>query len=158
MIKYFKIVKDLQDLKDQYRKLCKIHHPDLGGDTVIMQEINNEYEARLKSGEFNAEYEKTKSSVEIETALREVIEKICVFKKIAIEICGRWLWFSGETWRYKKILKEIGCRWSANKSMWYFRTEDNATTYKRRKPLNIDTIRKKYGSSRVEMRESCEIA
>lgn len=38
----------VEDLKNLYRKLAFIHHPDLGGNTEIMQEINAEYEYRLK--------------------------------------------------------------------------------------------------------------
>jgi len=47
-------VADLDDLKNQYRKLCRQHHPDLGGDLETMKKINLEYEARLNSGIFNA--------------------------------------------------------------------------------------------------------
>ena len=32
-----------QDIRNAYIKLSKIHHPDVGGDTRIMQLINNAY-------------------------------------------------------------------------------------------------------------------
>lgn len=42
-MKYFSTITSLGDLKKQYRDLAKANHPDLGGDTRIMQEINNEF-------------------------------------------------------------------------------------------------------------------
>jgi hypothetical protein len=114
--KYFTFVANLDDLKAQYRAFCKEHHPDLGGDVEIMKAINNEYSERLNSGIFNEEYERTNTSAGIEESLREIIEKTVCLKAISIEICGRWVWFSGETWRYKKYLKEIGCQWASKKN------------------------------------------
>jgi hypothetical protein len=49
-MKYFKINSDttLDDLKSQYRKLAKKNHPDAGGSSAIMQEINIEYKEALQ--------------------------------------------------------------------------------------------------------------
>lgn len=41
---YFANVATLDEGKARYRALTKQHHPDAGGDTVIMQEINAEWE------------------------------------------------------------------------------------------------------------------
>jgi len=153
--KHFKIVADLNDLKEQYRQLCKMYHPDLGGDTATMQEVNNEYEKRLKSGFFNAEMQDKKSSVEIEKGLRDVIQKVAVFKKASIEICGKWLWITGETWRYKKLLKEYGFLWSRNKTAWYWRQEQYKGKW--RGSSTLDQIRSKYGSSQIRNKECNEL-
>lgn len=45
MAKYFKNVNSLDDLKKQFRDLLKINHPDNGGDSETMKEINVEYDA-----------------------------------------------------------------------------------------------------------------
>lgn len=45
MTKYFKNVKSYEDLKNQYRELLKANHPDNGGNTETMKEINVEYDA-----------------------------------------------------------------------------------------------------------------
>lgn len=45
MVKYFKNVKSYENLKEQYKKLLKINHPDNGGKVEVMQEINVEYDA-----------------------------------------------------------------------------------------------------------------
>lgn len=41
---YFHNITSLSDLKKQYRELVKNNHPDKGGDTAVMQAINNEFE------------------------------------------------------------------------------------------------------------------
>lgn len=38
-------VKTWQEIKQQYRKLCLIHHPDKGGDKLHFQRIQEAYEA-----------------------------------------------------------------------------------------------------------------
>lgn len=40
--------KTLTELKVQYHNLARQHHPDLGGDTEVMQQINAEYSLRVK--------------------------------------------------------------------------------------------------------------
>lgn len=45
MSKYFVSVKSLADLKNQYRSLALVHHPDRGGDEETMKAINAEYDA-----------------------------------------------------------------------------------------------------------------
>ena len=41
---YFKQVQSLDDLKEQFKKLARTHHPDAGGDAEIMKQINQEYD------------------------------------------------------------------------------------------------------------------
>lgn len=45
MTKYFKNVKSLEDLKNQFKALARKNHPDAGGDAEIMKAINCEYDA-----------------------------------------------------------------------------------------------------------------
>lgn len=44
-MKWFNNPETLEDLKKQYKKLAFQNHPDRGGKTSDMQEINAEYEA-----------------------------------------------------------------------------------------------------------------
>ena len=41
---YFQNIHSLADLKKEYRRLAMLHHPDKGGDTVLMQKLNTEFE------------------------------------------------------------------------------------------------------------------
>lgn len=45
MTKYFKNVKSLEDLKEQFKALARKNHPDVGGNSETMKEINCEYDA-----------------------------------------------------------------------------------------------------------------
>ena len=44
-MKYFTNIHTLDELKAAYRRLALKYHPDMGGSTEIMQEINNEHDA-----------------------------------------------------------------------------------------------------------------
>ena len=47
MANFFENVTTLEELKREYRRLAFAYHPDCGGDTATMQQINNEYERRF---------------------------------------------------------------------------------------------------------------
>ena len=40
---YFQNIQSLADLKKEYRRLAMLHHPDKGGDTALMQQVNTEF-------------------------------------------------------------------------------------------------------------------
>ena len=52
----------LEDIKKAYRELVKIHHPDKGGDTKVMLEINAAWEI-LKKKHKNLNFNKVKNSI-----------------------------------------------------------------------------------------------
>lgn len=41
---YFKNIQSLNDLKEQFKKLAREHHPDTGGNVEVMKQINREYD------------------------------------------------------------------------------------------------------------------
>jgi len=43
-MKYFKNINTIEELKDEYRRLAFVNHPDIGGNVETMQEINAEFE------------------------------------------------------------------------------------------------------------------
>lgn len=81
-MKWFNNPETLEDLKKQYKKLAFQNHPDRGGKTSDMQEINAEYEAlfsRLKDTHKNAEgefYTARTATTETATEFMDIIEKL----------------------------------------------------------------------------------
>lgn len=75
---------------------------------------------------------------------------------IEIEVCGSWVWVTGDTKPHKEELKALSFRWSSNKSAWYFHRDG----YKKRskKSLTLDEIRGYYGSEKIEKEGSGKIA
>lgn len=102
-MKWFNNPETLEDLKKQYKKLAFQNHPDRGGKTSDMQEINAEYEAlfsRLKDTHKNAEgefYTARTATTETATEFMDIIEKLIHMEGIEIEVCGSWVWVTGDT-------------------------------------------------------------
>lgn len=164
-MKYFNNVSTLEDLRRQYKELLKKYHPDnANGSTATCQEINAEYDRLFKvlKDKHESKSDKTTDSTahtgssynanmydwENDKALREVLQKIINFEGIEIEIVGAWIWVSGNTYSYKKELKEIGFKWASNKKQWYFHTD--AFRKRSHKSLSMDDIRSYYGSTKVQ--------
>lgn len=161
MGKYFDHVTTLEELRRQYRDLLKKYHPDnVNGSTEATQEINAEYDRlfkvlknrhdtaqQSKADSNQSEYNKNMYDWENDKALRDVLQMIINFEGIEIELVGAWIWVSGNTYSYKKELKEIGFKWASQKKQWYFHTD--AYKKKSRKSLSMNDIRSYYGSTRV---------
>lgn len=87
--------------------------------------------------------------------LRETLNKVINFTGVTIEIIGEWIWISGNTYQYKKDLKEIGFRWASNKKAWYWHSEAFRKRSKRK--LTMNDIRNYYGSTEVQTEQSLYI-
>ena len=151
MYKYFvPTPATLDELKAQYRKLAMLHHPDRGGDLDTMKAINNEHDTifeMLKAG-YNATADADHQTTETAEEFRDILEVLMNLDGLEIELCGAWLWISGNTLAHKDALKAAGCGWSSNKKMWYWRHPENAGRYHKSKSTMTD-IRAKYGSERI---------
>jgi len=106
-----------------------------GGNPEKMKAINAEYEKAFnrlkdihnKAAEDDTTGKKRKMNETAEEYM-EVIQKIIAFSGIVIELCGSWVWVSGNTYEYKDAFKAAGFRWASKKKMWYWRSEADATT------------------------------
>ena len=147
MMKYFINCKSLEDLKAEYRRLVKLHHPDMGGDTETMQAINDEHDRvfEILKKQHNASADEYHQTTETAEEFRTLINELLKLSGVIVELCGNWVWLSGNTKEHKEALKALGCRWSQNKQMWYWRhPEEGRKHYKGHKDMN--SIRAKYGS------------
>ena len=84
------VIKDIDNLKKQYFKLAKIYHPDKGGTTTQFQELGREYDKLLKtllSGSSLTD-EQQKNEIEIDEAIKQIIDAIITFDGLNIELIG----------------------------------------------------------------------
>ena len=147
-MKYFTNCRTLEELKKEYRRLCMLHHPDRGGDAATMATINNEYDeafCRMQRGETFGGTQQREESPE---AFRAVISRLVILEGLQIEVCGSWLWITGNTYPNREAIKAAGCRYSKNKSAWYWRPAESAE-YRSHGKATMDEIRQKYGSQIV---------
>ena len=152
--KYFVDCLTLKQAKEKYRELLKTYHPDNGGDVRIMQEINAEF-SKVKRilPDINLDEEQAESATEntndaeISDTLRNIIRETETIPGINVELCGKWVWVSGNTYPVKSKLKDLGFCFSGKKKMWYFREEsESKKRYYKHKDTDMSTIRVKYGS------------
>lgn len=156
MAKYFKDVKNLENLRKQYKKLAHKLHPDCGGDTEAFKEMTAEYELlfkKLEHDSFYTDFEddskaENKYNAAEDKELREALNKIIFMAGIEIEIIGTWIWVSGNTRPMKDALKAAGYKFAGNKKMWYWHSGEYHK--KSHKKMSINAIRDTFGSVKVE--------
>ena len=147
MMKYFVNCKTLDELKKQYRRLAMKYHPDCGGDTATMQQINAEHDALFEvlKKQHNASADEYHQTTETAEEFRTVIDFLMTLDGVVAELCGSWIWCSGDTKPHKEALKGAGFHWSQNKKQWYWHHEEPGRKWRRGNTSMAD-IRRKYGS------------
>lgn len=150
----FASIDTMDALKKAYRRLAVKYHPDCpGGSEAAMKALNNAYDeavARIACTERRAassgarEYDAAATASEA-TAWRDTLLALLKLAGLEIELCGRWLWITGDTYQHRAALKALGCRWSGTKKAWYWHAPDDGGAHSRRR-VDMATIRAKYGS------------
>lgn len=116
-MKFYENCRNLDELKAEYKRLAKMYHPDLGGDEEIMKQVNAQYdELSQKLPKVNAQGEEYQPQQrETPAAFRAAILAVITLPGVFLELCGSWLWCTGETRQHKDILKAAGYKFSGNK-------------------------------------------
>ncbi|MBB6449737.1 curved DNA-binding protein CbpA [Geomicrobium halophilum] len=129
-MKFFHSVTSEEELKKEYRRLCKKHHPDQGGQEVNFIQLKEEYEQIAKK--FNKDHNETDQYMKI-------VDALIKYHSIDIEIIGTWIWVTGETYPIKEDLKGLDFKFAKRKKAWYWHQGD----YKKhhRKNYSLDEIR-----------------
>ncbi len=141
----------LEAVKKAYRQACKAYHPDINpAGTVMMQAVNEAFESLSKEN-FPIQLNEFDTVNNYGEALNIALNEIINLMGLTIEICGAWIWVSGETKVHKEILKKADFIWSSQKGMWYFRPQAIKSRWYCGK-LSLDEIRVKYGSEKVNTR------
>jgi len=139
-MKFFIQCQSLYEAKKEYKRLALIYHPDRGGDNSTMAEINRQYQEIIKNPFFSQAKEEAQEDY---VKFPEIMEKI-IKLDITIEVCGNWIWLSGNTKAYREELKNNGFFYAPKKEMWYWRPKDYKSSGN--KPKDMDYIRSRYGS------------
>ena len=147
---YFQNFQTCDDIKSEYRRLAMRFHPDHGGDTATMQDINAQYSKAIdqatrneKPGLSEAEYT---DLANVNDLVRAAVEAIINLPEIDIEVCGLWVWVGGNTYPVKAAIKAAGFKWASVKKMWYFAGVP-ATSHGK---MDMDDIRDAHGSTKVK--------
>lgn len=145
MKSFFIKCRSLAEVKKTYKEMALKYHPDRGGDTQTMQQLNFEYDQIINNPFFNFSGQ---SEAEKESYLKfpEIIEKV-INLDLVIELCGNWLWISGNTYAHREHLRKSGFYFARNKQRWYWRPREYSSS--NRKPLPMQKIRELYGSDSV---------
>jgi len=171
MNNYFEGCKNQAEAKARYRELVREHHPDAGGDTATMQDINTAYadflqngaksDARERQRQAHADGKKSAGDYhdldEVGEKLREVITFALNLEGVEVELMGLWVWLTGNTKAHKETIKAWNenrehadkLKWSPKKIAWYFA---GVPTFNR-KDTTLDEIRNTYGSQKFSKRE-----
>jgi hypothetical protein len=156
MKKYFEALTSQDEIKKRFKELAKAHHPDAGGcdGGEIMKEINHQYDQVLQ-GIYQREGKSISEIDELLKNSKEVREKlydILQVSGIVVELCGSWIWITGDTKAVKETLKEMGCRWSNEKQAWYWHNSERRR-WKGPNKWNLDMIRDRHGSEVIKTKE-----
>ena len=152
-MKYFANCHTLEALKAEYKRLAKLHHPDVGGDLRTMQAINAEYDAAVKrmAGDPN-HADNRRAAAEDAEKFRAVIAALIVLHGITIELCGSWIWITGDTYANRAALNAAGCRFASKKRAWYWHAPEDSCL-KSRREMSLDEIRDRHGSKLIASTE-----
>lgn len=135
-----------EDIKSAYRRACSMYHPDRNpAGLEMMKLVNAAYQALsdyVAGSDEDVDYMKENNlGDELNNALNAIIGL-----GLDIEICGSWIWVSGDTKPHREILKSAGYRWAPKKLMWSFCGGERTTS---RGKFSMDDIRLRHGSVNV---------
>lgn len=145
-LKYFATCATLDELKATYKTLAKANHPDAGGSDEIMAAINAEYDEAVKLLAKGCGPDAARAADEVPEDFRAAVMAIIHLPGLVVELCGCWIWVSGDTYPAKDTLKSSGYTWHHKKRMWYWHPAD-AAGWHRGRSMDMPAIRAKYGSS-----------
>lgn len=156
----------LEEAKTYYHQQARANHPDFDGNLETMQKLNAAYaqfvagyarqqaytrqaEAHEANRKSAADYHDMNDLAAEIAATIEAILRDTAGYEIDLELCGLWLWITGDTKPVKEILKANAFKWSHAKTAWY---KAFVPSFSRGK-YSLDQIRETYGNQKFNKRE-----
>ena len=157
----------VESIKTRFRELAKRHHPDLGGDTATMQDINAAYLRALAGCDGQRSYDaagKEHYYKYNETREKEVMAKLAELLKacppgVRVSLIGLWLWITGTTKEDRgtqAALKAAGCSWHSKRMCWYWRAGE-MRHYGKRSNGSLENLAAKYGCRDFDAKGSSDL-
>jgi curved DNA-binding protein CbpA len=151
MLKFFENVTTLTELRKEYRRLAFIYHPDKGGDTVLMQILNDNYDQlseKFIKGNIDFSEGRKEYEMQVSEEIREMLDRIMFLQGVEIEVIGGWIWITGNTFAVRTTLKSLGFMFSHPKTAWYWHKGEYRK--KNGKIQSMDEMRDFWGSQKME--------
>ncbi len=146
----------LSDIKQVYRKLASANHPDKGGNTETMQLINTAFAELCKYFEANQTLDINQEQETAPTFDFSFLDTLKTLHGVIIEVCGYWVWLSGNTYPHKETISNLGFKFSGAKKSWYWSPTINTTNYKRGSK-SMKQIRQEFGSKIIKTESQAAI-
>lgn len=138
----------LEEVKAQYKKLIFEFHPDRNPAGLEISKIINAAFAFLEKQNFplgNTENNYTSFYCDdLSAALNKIINL-----NLTIEVCGHWIWVSGNTYAHRETLKTAGFSWAKTKKQWSYHPSIYAPSPWKRRAWDMDKIRATFGSDLI---------
>jgi len=134
-----------KEAKSAYRVAAMKYHPDRNPAGAEMMKIINEAYDVLKDYTGEVPASEGGSDQDYPEAVNSALNAVVGLEGLEIEVCGAWVWISGETYKHKAVFKEAGYIYASKKKSWYFRPDDWRSAS--RGSYSMEEIRGKYGSS-----------
>lgn len=149
---------NIEDLKKEYRELAKKYHPDFGGDTRAFQDMQAEF---IDLCQRLADVHKTEEAQEDEAQeapeeFASVINQVVTLDGVDIEIIGKWVWVSGNTYANKDKIKKAGFFWSSKHKKWYWNGSTNKS--KKHSKMNMELIKAVHGCQKIKSGRQLRLA
>lgn len=151
--------KDLtqEQIKEKKNELVKKYHPDVnpGIDDQMIKMVNSAYDT-LKNYDSSKDFKSFQKESDLSEKYQKALELCLNLPDIITELCGTWIWLSGDTKTNKDAIKASKLfKWSSNKTMWYFRP-DQYRSFNREK-RDMAYIRSTHGSKVIKKSKKDQI-
>ncbi len=135
-------------VKQAYMKACSKYHPDRNpGGLEMMKAVNVAYSFLKGLPDLDETLATEGTGIDFGDLMNAAINAVIDLEGVFMEICGNWIWLSGDTRTYKEAIKAAGYFWASKKMMWYFRPAEWKS--KGRGQFTMAEIRDAHGSDTV---------